>query len=59
MAYQIGVLLAANAAFVEALLAQRMGFANAMGIVAVTAFVLGTVIVLLGRERAGGSLHAE
>jgi hypothetical protein len=27
--------------------------------VAVTAFVLGTVIVLLGRERAGGSLHAE
>jgi len=59
MAYQVGVLLAANAAFLEALLAQRWNYANAMGLVAVTAFVLGTVIVLLGRERAGGSLHAE
>lgn len=59
MAYQIGVLLAANAAFVEALMAERMGFANAMGIVAFSAFALGTIIVLLGRERAGGSLHAE
>lgn len=59
MAYQLGVLMASSAAFIEALIAERMGFANAMGIVAVSAFVMGTVIVLLGRERTGGSLHAE
>jgi len=59
MAYQVGVLLAANAAFFEALLAEKWGYANAMGVVAFSAFALGTIIVLLGRERMGGSLHAE
>jgi MFS transporter, SHS family, lactate transporter len=59
MAYQVGVLMAANAAFLEALLAEHWGFANAMAVVAFSAFVLGTVIVMLGRERAGGSLHAQ
>ena len=59
MAYQVGVLMAANAAFLEALIAERWGFANALGIVAVTVFVLGAVIVMLGPERAGGSLHLE
>jgi SHS family lactate transporter-like MFS transporter len=59
MAYQVGVLMASNAAFLEALIAERWGFANALGIVAVIVFVLGAVIVMLGPERAGGSLHAE
>ena len=59
MAYHVGVLMAANAAFFEALMAERWGFANALGLVAVTVFVLGAVIVMLGRERAGASLHAE
>jgi MFS transporter, SHS family, lactate transporter len=59
MAYQVGVLMAANAAFLEALIAERWGFANALALVAVTAFVLATIIVMLGRERAGGSLHAQ
>ncbi len=59
MAYQLGVLMASSAAFIEALMAERLGFANAMGIVAVSAFVMGTIIVLLGRERTGGSLHPE
>jgi MFS transporter, SHS family, lactate transporter len=59
MAYQVGVLMAANAAFLEALIAERLGFANALGIVAVTVFLLGAIIVLVGPERRGGSLHAE
>jgi MFS transporter, SHS family, lactate transporter len=59
MAYQVGVLMAANAAFLEALIAERWGFANALATVAVTVFVLGAIIVMLGRERAGASLHLE
>jgi hypothetical protein len=59
MAYHVGVLMAANAAFFEALIAERWGYANALGLVAVTVFVLGAIIVMLGRERLGGSLHAE
>ena len=59
MAYHVGVLMAANAAFFEALIAERMGYANALGIVAVTVFALGAIIVMLGSERAGGSLHPE
>ena len=59
MAYQVGVLMAANAAYLEAILAERMGYANALAIVAVTVFVLGVIVVLMGRERKGSSLHAE
>jgi MFS transporter, SHS family, lactate transporter len=59
MAYQVGVLMAANVAFLEALIAQRWGFANALATVAVTVLLLGAIIVMLGRERAGGSLHLE
>jgi MFS transporter, SHS family, lactate transporter len=59
MAYLVGVLMAANAAFFEALIAERWGYANALGLVAVTVFALGAIIVMLGRERLGGSLHAE
>lgn len=59
MAYHVGVLMAANAAFFEALIAERWGFANALGLVAVTVFLLGAIIVMLGSERAGGSLHTE
>jgi SHS family lactate transporter-like MFS transporter len=59
MAYHVGVLMAANAAFFEALIAERWGFANALGIVALTVFVLGAIIAIVGPERAGGSLHLE
>ena len=59
LAYQVGVLMASSAAFVEALIAEHWGFANAMAIVAFSAFVLGTIIVLLGRERGGASLHPQ
>jgi SHS family lactate transporter-like MFS transporter len=58
LAYQIGVLLAANAAYVESLMAVRMGYANALAVVAFTVLTLGAVVIALGRERAGIDLHA-
>jgi MFS transporter, SHS family, lactate transporter len=59
LAYQFGVLAAANAAYVESLMAVRMGYANALGVVAVTVLVLGAIVIALGRERAGIDLHAH
>jgi|SRR5579885_233953 len=58
LAYQIGVLLAANAAFVESLMAVRMGYANALAAVAFTVLAVGAIVIALGRERAGIDLHA-
>ena len=59
LAYQAGVLMASSAAYLEALIAEHWGFANAMAMVAFIAFSLGAIIVLLGHERAGGSLHGD
>jgi MFS transporter, SHS family, lactate transporter len=58
LAYQFGVLLAANAAYVEALMAVRMGYANALALVAITVLVAGAVVISLGHERAGIDLHS-
>jgi SHS family lactate transporter-like MFS transporter len=58
LAYQFGVLLAANAAFVESLMALRMGYANALAVVALTVLVIGAVVIALGHEQAGIDLHA-
>jgi SHS family lactate transporter-like MFS transporter len=56
LTYHLGVLFAANAAFIEALIAERAGYANALAMVAVTVFTLGAVVVMLGRERRGSNL---
>jgi SHS family lactate transporter-like MFS transporter len=58
LAYQLGVLLAANAAYVESLMAVRMGYANALAVVALTVLVAGTIVIASGHERAGIDLHA-
>src|SRR5579875_387033 len=58
LAYQIGVLLAANAAYAESLMAVRIGYANALAVVAFTVLTLGAVVIALGREQAGLDLHA-
>jgi MFS transporter, SHS family, lactate transporter len=52
-AYQCGVLLAGSVAYIEALFAQRMTYARAMALTAVTVFVGAIVITALGRERHG------
>jgi SHS family lactate transporter-like MFS transporter len=52
-AYQCGVLLAGSVGYVEAILAQRTSYANAMALTAFVVFTLAAVVVALGRERRG------
>jgi MFS transporter, SHS family, lactate transporter len=52
-AYQCGVLIAGSVAFMEALFAEHMNYANAMAITALTVFVLCIFVVMIGRERKG------
>jgi MFS transporter, SHS family, lactate transporter len=58
LAYQLGVMFAANAAFVEALLAERMSYASALALVAAIALVGAAIVISLGPERKGSDLHA-
>jgi SHS family lactate transporter-like MFS transporter len=52
-AYQCGVLLAGSVAYIEALFAQRMTYASAMALTAVTVFVGAIITTALGREQRG------
>jgi SHS family lactate transporter-like MFS transporter len=52
-AYQCGVLLAGSVAYVEAILAQRTNYANAMALTAFVVFILAAVVVAVGREKKG------
>jgi SHS family lactate transporter-like MFS transporter len=52
-AYQCGVLLAGSVAYMEAILAQRTSYANAMALTAFVVFTLAAIVVALGRERKG------
>jgi SHS family lactate transporter-like MFS transporter len=52
-AYQCGVLIAGSVAFLEALFAEHMDYANAMAVTALTVFILCICVVLLGREKKG------
>jgi SHS family lactate transporter-like MFS transporter len=51
--YQCGVLVASSVAYLEAIFAEHTSYANAMAFTALTVFVLGIVVVALGRERKG------
>jgi SHS family lactate transporter-like MFS transporter len=53
LAYQIGVLLAANSAYAESLMGTRLGYGNALALVAAAAAVFGLLVIAIGRERAG------
>src|SRR2546429_6177307 len=50
-AYQCGVLLAGSVAYIEALFAQRMSYATAMALTAVTVFAIGAVVTAAGRAQ--------
>ena len=52
-AYQCGVLLAGSVAYIEALFAQRMSYATAMALTAVTVFTGAIIVTALGREKRG------
>ncbi len=51
LAYQCGVLLASNAAHIEAQLSKRGTYAAAMSKTALIAFALGILVILLGPEK--------
>jgi len=50
LAYQLGVLCAARSPYMEAVMAQRMGYARAMGIFAAVVLVIGAGVIALGPE---------
>lgn len=52
-AYQCGVLLAGSVGYVEAILAQRTSYANAMALTAFVVFILAAAVVALGQEKRG------
>jgi SHS family lactate transporter-like MFS transporter len=56
LTYHLGVLVAANAAFVEAILAEHMGYANALALVAGSVLIGGAIVIALGGERKGAAL---
>jgi MFS transporter, SHS family, lactate transporter len=58
LAYQLGVLFAANAAFVEALIAQRLGYSAALALVASVVLAGDAVVIWFGHERRGSDLRA-
>ncbi|MGH7934853.1 MAG: MFS transporter [Candidatus Binataceae bacterium] len=57
LAYQLGVLIAGNAAFVEALLAQHFSYSVALALVASTVLIGDAIVIALGGERKGSDLH--
>jgi MFS transporter, SHS family, lactate transporter len=58
LAYQSGVFFASFAAFGQAVLAERFGYASAMAGTAAVVMVAAMVVVLLGRERPAAELSA-
>jgi MFS transporter, SHS family, lactate transporter len=52
-AYQCGVLIAGSVAYLEALFAKKMNYANAMALTALTVFCICAVVVALGKEKRG------
>jgi len=52
-AYQCGVLCASSVVYIEAVFAERMTYARAMSLTAVTVFTLAAIAAWLGRERRG------
>ena len=58
LAYQLGVMFAANAAFVEALMARRMHYGSALALVAAIVLIGDVIVIMLGNERKGSDLHA-
>jgi SHS family lactate transporter-like MFS transporter len=50
-AYQCGVLLAGNAAHIEAQLSKGSSYSNAMAMTAFAAFCMGAIVIMVGPER--------
>src|SRR6266852_5042751 len=58
-AYQCGVLLAGSVSYIEARFAERLSYASAMSLTAVTVFSGAALVIALGREKSGIRLGCE
>jgi SHS family lactate transporter-like MFS transporter len=58
LAYQLGVLFAANSAYFEALIAQSVGYRTALAMVASVVLISAALVILAGNERRGSDLHS-
>jgi SHS family lactate transporter-like MFS transporter len=58
-AYQIGVLIAASAPYIEARMTHHMTYGQAMGTFAATAFIIGAIVIASGPEAHRISFGAE
>jgi SHS family lactate transporter-like MFS transporter len=56
-AYQLGVLIASSIPFIEAVLAERLGYATAMEIMAGAVLLIGAIVILAGPEAKGIHFH--
>jgi MFS transporter, SHS family, lactate transporter len=54
-AYQIGVLIASSIGYIEALLGEHFSYATAMGGLAATVFIVGSIVIWAGPEAKGVS----
>ncbi len=52
-AYQMGVLIASSISYIEAVLAEHFSYATAMGGLAATVFVVGSIVIWAGPEAKG------
>jgi SHS family lactate transporter-like MFS transporter len=52
-AYQCGILIAGSVAYLEAIFAKRMNYANAMAATAFVVFLVTAVVIALGSEKRG------
>src|SRR5437764_6239023 len=52
-AYQLGVLCASGIAYVEAVLAQHLSYAQAMGMLAAAVLLMGAAVIAAGPEAKG------
>ncbi len=59
LAYQFGVLIASLCPFIEAKMAGRMGYAQAMGLFAVVVLVVGSAVIGFGPEAHGAEFGRE
>jgi len=56
-AYQLGVLIASSIPFIEAVLAETLGYSTAMEIMAGSVLLIGVVVILAGPEAKGIHFH--
>jgi MFS transporter, SHS family, lactate transporter len=58
-AYQVGVLIAASAPYIESLMTQHLSYGQSMGIFAGIVFAIGSIVIASGPEAHRVAFHGE